>query len=181
MELPSLFLRLRDSRRVSLAVFGITLVALIATAALFIAARSSLAQAYARLGERNQALVDAQTREQEARLKVDYARSSQALVEAANVSGLEPEVWGERLINLRQSQMSREETSTLLAAVRRDRDRMFGADAFELSVTHPDEGLFDAPAIRDRAPAPLSLTLRGAILFRTDVSGAAPMLSGGAQ
>ena len=61
---------------------------------------------------------------------------------------------------------------------------MFGAEAFELSVTHPDEGLFDAPPISDRAPAPLSLTLRGAILFRTatatSTAGDSALLTGGA-
>lgn len=181
MNVPSLFSRLQQSRRASLTVFGITLVALIVTAVWFISARSALAEAYARLSERNQALAEAQVREQEAQLRVDYARSSQELLRTVQANGLQPEAWGERLINLRQSQMSREDATAVLAAVTRGSDRMFGAEAFELSVTHPDEGLFQAPATNsDRAPAPLQLTLRGAILFRTGVADAAALPAGGA-
>ena len=75
--------------------------------------------------------------------------------------------------------MSREDAAAVLAAVTRGSDRMFGAEAFELSVTHPDEGLFQAPSANsDRAPAPLQLTLRGAILFRTGVADAAALPAG---
>jgi hypothetical protein len=178
MNVPSLLARLRQSRRTSLTVFAITLAALVVTAAWFISARSSLAEAYALLGNRREALAEAEIREQEAQLRVEYARSARELLAAAQANGLEPEAWGERLINLRQSQMSREDTAALLGAVTRGSDRMFGAEAFELSVTHPDEGLFDAPAISDRAPAPLSLTLRGSTLFRTGDAGAAAMPTG---
>ncbi|HET6396994.1 MAG TPA: hypothetical protein VFF91_09180 [Pseudoxanthomonas sp.] len=167
MNVPSLLARLRQSRRTSLTFFAITLAALVVTAAWFIGARSSLAEAYAGLGDRNQALAEAQVREQEAQLRVEHARSARALLTAAQAHGLQPEAWGERLINLRQSQMGREDAAVLLGAVTRGSERMFGAEAFELSVTHPEEGLFDVPPASDRAPAPLSLTLRGAILFRT--------------
>ncbi|MCG8277696.1 hypothetical protein [Stenotrophomonas sp. NLF4-10] len=178
MNLPPLLSRLRQSRRSSLTVFGITLAALVITAVWFLSARSALAEAYAQLGERKQALAEAQVREQEAQLRVDHAHSSHALLDAAQANGLQPEAWGERLINLRQSQMSREDTAAVLGAVTRSGDRMFGAEAFELSVTHPDEGLFDAPVVSDRAPAPLQLTLRGAILFRTGATDAAPLPAG---
>ena len=181
MNAPLLLARLRQSRRTSLTVFAITLAALVVTAVWFISARSSLAEAYARLGDRNQALAEAQVREQEAQLRVEYARSARELLTTAQAHGLQPEAWGERLINLRQSQMSREDATAVLAAVTRGSDRMFGAEAFELSVTHPDEGLFQAPATNsDRAPAPLQLTLRGAILFRTGVADAAALPAGGA-
>ncbi|WP_313255808.1 hypothetical protein [Stenotrophomonas acidaminiphila] len=178
MSLPSLFSRLRQSRRTSLTVFGIALAALVITAAWFISARSALAEAYARLGERNQALAEAQVREQEAQLRVDYARSSRELLATAQANGLQPEAWGERLINLRQSQMSREDAAAVLGAVTRGSERMFGAEAFELSVTQQEEGLFDAPVVSERAAAPLQLTLRGAILFRTGASDAAPLPAG---
>ena len=178
MNVPSLLARLRQSRRTSLTFFAITLAALVVTAVWFISARSSLAEAYAQLGNRRQALVEAEVREQEAQLRVEFARSARELLTAVQANGLEPDAWGERLINLRQSQMSREDTAALLGAVTRGSDRMFGAEAFELSVTHPDEGLFDAPALSDRAPAPLSLTLRGSTLFRTGDAGAAALPTG---
>jgi hypothetical protein len=167
MAAPALLARLRQSRRTSLTVFAITLGTLVVTAVWFISARSSLAEAYAVLGERRQVLGETSVRAQEAQLRVDFARTAQEVVTTAQAHGLQPEAWGERLINLRQSQMSREETAALLANVTRDHSRMFGAEAFELSVTHQDEGLFEAPLASDRTPAPLSLTLRGAILFRT--------------
>ncbi|WP_374012290.1 hypothetical protein [Pseudoxanthomonas koreensis] len=171
MKPSSMLSRLRQSRRTSLTLFAITLGALVVAAAWFLGARSSLADAYQRLGNRNQALSEAQVREQEARLRVEYAQSAKQLVTAAQAHGLQPDAWGERLINLRQSQMGREEAASLLGAVGRDSDRIFGAEAFELSVTHPDEGLFDTPDAVDRAPSPLSLTLRGSLLFRTAATG----------
>jgi len=180
MNAPLLLARLRQSRRSSLLVFAVTLAALVVTAVWFLAARSALADAYGRLGDRSQALGEAQVREQEAQLRVEYARSARELITAAQAHGLQPEAWGERLINLRQSQMSREDTANLLTAVTRGPDRMFGAESFELSVTHPDEGLFDPPPPGDRAPAPLSLTLRGAILFRTAATSDVPLPSSGA-
>lgn len=167
MNAPPLLARLRRSRRTSLTVFAATLATLVVAAVWFISARSALAEAYQRLGNSNQFLSEAQVREQETRLRVEYARSAHDLIAAAQVHGLQPDAWGERLINLRQSQMGREDIAALLGSVTRGSDRMFGAEAFELSVTHPDEGLFDVPGASDRAPAPLSLTLRGSTLFRT--------------
>ena len=91
----------------------------------------------------------------------------QWLTECTQANGLVPGAWGERLINLRQSQMHREEALPLLATVQRSPDHLFGAESFEIAVTHPDEGLFDPPGSVDRRPAPLSLTLRGSLLFQT--------------
>lgn len=163
----ALFTRLRDSRRTSLLLFAATLGALVLAAAWFVNARSGLAEAYQRLGTANQRLSEARVQEQEARLRVEYAKSSRELLASARSHGLVPEAWGERLINLRQSQMDREEALPLLATLERTHDRMFGADTFEISVTHPDEGLFNPPDAADRRPSPLVLTLRGSLLFQT--------------
>lgn len=167
MRASLLLARLRDSRRISLLLFAATLATLVVAAVWFVNARSTLAEAYQRLGDRNQALSEARVREQEARLRVDYAESARQLLAAARSHGLAPDAWGERLINLRQNQMTREEALPLLATVQRAPDRMFGAEAFELSVSHPDEGLFDPPGSSERKPAPLTLTLRGSLLFQT--------------
>lgn len=167
--------RLRHSRRASLMLFATTLLALVIAAVWFVDARSNLAEAYLRLGNSNQSLAEARIREQEAQLRVEYAQSSTRLLGAVRVHGLQPAGWGERLINLRQSQLDREDAIPLLASVARSHERMFGAEAFELSVTHPDEGLFDPPVATDRRPAPLSLSLRGSLLFQT---GAGPVHAG---
>ena len=97
MNAPLLLARLRQSRRTSLTVFAITLAALVVTAVWFISARSSLAEAYARLGDRNQALAEAQVREQEAQLRVEYARSARELLTAAQAHGLQPQATRRRL------------------------------------------------------------------------------------
>jgi len=167
MHASSLFQQLRDSRRASLLLFAATLTALVIAAAWFVNARSGLAEAYARLGDSNRLLAETQVLEQEARLRVEYAESARQLLQAARLQGLSPEDWGERLISLRQTQVSREEALPLLATVLRSHDRMFGAEAFELSVTNPDEGLFHVPTVTDRQAAPLSVTLRGSLLFKT--------------
>ena len=165
---PTLLLaRLRDSRRLSLLLFAATLATLVVAAIWFVNARSSLAEAYQQLGNRNEVLAEAQVREQEARLRVEYADSARQVLATARSLGLSPDAWGERLINLRQSQLSREEALPLLVTVQRSQEHMFGAEAFELSVSHPEEGLFDPPLTTERKPAPLLLTLRGSLLFRT--------------
>lgn len=168
MKAPNLLARLRQSRRTSLIVFAISLFALVATATWFISARSALADAYGRLGNAKQALSEAQVREQEAQLKVEQARSARDLVLAATAANLQPDGWGERLISLQQAQLTRGDAATLLAALGRSNSRITGTEAFELSVTHPDEGLFDVPAALDRIPAPLSVTIRGSVMFRTN-------------
>ncbi|ALJ29243.1 MULTISPECIES: hypothetical protein [Stenotrophomonas] len=167
MRRPSLLARLRHSRRTSLLLFAATLASLVVAAVWFIKERSALADAYQRLGDRNQLLSEAKVREQETRLRVEHANSARQLLASAQANGLVPGAWGERLINLRQSQMHREEALPLLATVQRSPDHLFGAESFEIAVTHPDEGLFDPPGSLDRRPAPLSLTLRGSLLFQT--------------
>ena len=184
MKAPNLLARLRQSRRTSLIVFALSLLALIVTAIWFISARSSLADAYGRLSSAKQALSEAQVREQEAQLKVEQARSARDLVLAASAHDLRPASWGERMINVQQAQLSRDDTAALLGALGRSTSRITGTESFELSVTHPQEGLFDVPAITDRIPAPLSVTIRGNVMFRTNeidptntvalTSGAAP-------
>lgn len=170
----ALLARLRDSRRTSLLLFAATLGGLVLAAAWFVNARSGLAEAYQRLGTANQRLSEMRIQEQEARLRVEYAKSARELLASAHSHGLLPDAWGERLINLRQSQMSREEALPLLASLQRSHDRMFGAEDFELSVTHPEEGLFDPPDASDRRPAPLALTLRGSLLFQTTAQASVP-------
>lgn len=168
MAIASPLGRLRRSRRLSLLVFAGTLLALVAAAAWFITARTGLAKAYDQLSNRNELLALAKMNQQEAQLKVDNARSARQLMDQLAAMDMQPDVWGERLINLNQTQLSRMEASSLLAGIAPAPERIFGADAFELSVTHVEEGLFHLPsALGDRPPAPLSLTLRGSLLFRT--------------
>ncbi|HVI26102.1 MAG TPA: hypothetical protein VM576_07920 [Xanthomonadaceae bacterium] len=167
---PSLLLRLRESRRTSLTVFGVSLGALLVAAVWFTSARSDLAEAYGLVGSRQQALAAANQRMQEAQLRVKLADGAGELLARAEGEGLVEQAWGERLINVGQAPLTRQEVNDLLAGVARSEGRIFGAEAFELSVTRADEGLFDMPG--QRTP-PLLLTLRGTLLFRTQVPGIA--------
>jgi len=168
MATASLLSRLRRSRRLSLLLFAGSLIALVIAATWFIAARTGLARSYDQLSNRNQLLAQAQMAQQEAQLKVESARSAQQVMDRLSALGLQPEGWGERMINLRSTQLSRDESAALLAGIAAGPDRLFGAEAFELSVTNPAEGLFHLPVLVDeRIPAPLQVTLRGSLLFRT--------------
>lgn len=167
---PALPARLRQSRKASLVLFGSTLGALLCAAIWFTSARSELAEAYALVGSRTQELATAHQLRQEAQLRVQLAADATRLVEEASAGGFVEAGWGERLINVNQVPLPREEVNGLFAGVSRDDARVFGAEAFELSVTRSDEGLFDTPG--PRSP-PLLVTLRGTLLFRTtQTSGA---------
>lgn len=168
MAIASVLGRLRRSRRLSLLLFAGSLIALVIAATWFITARTGLARSYDQLSARNQLLSQAQMTLQEAQLKVDNARSAQQVMDRLHALGLQPEDWGERMINLRSTQLSREESAALLGSITAGPDRLFGAEAFELSVTNPAEGLFHLPLLADaQLPAPLQVTLRGSLLFRT--------------
>lgn len=159
---------LRQSRKASLLLFACAMGALLVAAAWFTSARGDLAEAYARVGNRQQALAATQQRMQEARLRVQLATGAAELVARAEAGGFVEDGWGERLLNISQSPLGRNDVNDLLAGVSRDQSRLFGAEAFELSVTRADEGLFDPPG--PRSP-PLMMTLRGTLLFRTRQAG----------
>lgn len=151
-------------RQAMLLMLVIALVALVASALWFARARSGLAAAYAAVAAERSALDDLHRQQQEQKLRNDLASAGAALIERANTVGLDPARWGERRINIRQAQLTREAVNELLATTARGDGRLFGADEFELSVTRSDDGLFDVPGAQSQ---PIALTLRGTLLFRT--------------
>lgn len=161
----SLLARITRSRKTLLVAFAIALGTLLLAAVWFTAARSALGEAYAGAGAAEQELAAARQRLQEAQLRVRLAENATALVAQAKADGLVESRWGERLINVSAAPLPRQDVNHLLASVARDDARIFGAEAFELSVTRPDEGLFDAT---DPRSPPLLMTLRGTLLFRTE-------------
>lgn len=166
--------KLRQSRRASLLLFAGAMGALLFAAVWFTSARSELAEAYARVGSRQQALAATQQRKHEAQLRVQLAAGATQLVQRANAGGFVEDGWGERLINISQSPLTRDGVNDLFAGVTRGPERIFGAEAFELSVTRADEGLFDIP---DPRSPPLMVSLRGTLLFRTRELGTRPSAS----
>lgn len=181
MNALNLLDRLRQSRKISLTLFALSLLALVLTAVWFLSARSAMSKAYVNLGNAKQTLAEAQVREQEAQLKVENARSANELMQTAQSLGFQPGDWGERLVNLRQVQMQREDALAMLGSVNRSEQLVFGPEAFELSVTHPDEGLFDVPVLAGHMPAPLNITLRGSVMFRTAEASTATVVPQGGR
>jgi hypothetical protein len=156
--------RWQPARRAVLTLFGASLFALVCAAIWFAMARGALVTAYDAVGTQRQAVAEAHARLTEAQMRVRLAAGTKSLVDSAQAMGLIPSAWGERRINVRQSPMDRNAVNHLLADTARVPGRIFGADAFELSVTRAEEGLFDVPVARDQ---PVMLTLHGALLFRT--------------
>jgi hypothetical protein len=159
-----LIARVTGSRKAMLTSFAVALGALLLSAVWFTTARQALGDAFLQVNGAEQQLAAAQQRLREAELRVQLAERARAVVERANAAGLVEGRWGERLINVAQAPMGREDVNNLLGSVARDERRIFGAEAFDLSVTRPDEGLFDTT---DPRSPPLLLTMRGTLLFRT--------------
>ena len=151
-------------RRAMLLMLVVALLALVAAALWFAHVRSGLAAAYAVVASERHALDELLARQHEQDLRAELAEAAGALVERARMSGLDPASWSERRINIRQTQLPREAVNELLATTARGDGRLFGAEAFELSVTRSDDGLFDVPGAQSQ---PIALTLRGTLLFNT--------------
>ena len=86
------------------------------------------------------------------------------LAQRAEVLGLGINQWSERKINLQQQTVPRDAANDILVGTARGNGRMFVTEAFDLSVTRPDEDLFVAPV---EVNQPLRMTLRGTALFGT--------------
>lgn len=152
------------SRKAMLTTFALALGALLLAAAWFTTARQALGDAYLRVNRAEQQLATANQRLREAELRVRLVERASVVTSRANAAGFTANRWGERLINVSQAPMGRQDINNLLGSITRDETRIFGAEAFDLSVTRPDEGLFDT--IDPRSP-PLLLSLRGTLMFRT--------------
>jgi len=159
-----LLARATSSRKASLVTFAVALGALLLSAVWFTSARQALGDAFLQVSGAEQELAAASQRLREANLRVRLAQSAQGVVERASAAGFVENRWGERVVNVSQAPMGREDVNNLLASLARDDTRIFGAEAFDLSVTRPDEGLFDTA---DPRSPPLLLTMRGTLLFRT--------------
>lgn len=160
----TLIRRLTHSRKASLLTFAVALGALLLAAVGFTSARQALGDAFMQVSSAQQELAAAEQRLREAELRVRLAESARTLATRAEAAGFVEARWGERLINVAQAPMSREDVNNLLGSVARDETRIFGAESFELTVTRPDEGLFDTT---DPRSPPLLMTMRGTLLFRT--------------
>ena len=135
--------RLTRSRKASQVIFVVALGALLLATVGFTSARQALSDAFMEVSSAQQERVTAEQRLREAELRVRFAESARTLAGRADATGFVEARWGERLINVVQAPMSREDVNNLLGSVARDETKIFGAESFELTVTRPDEGLFD--------------------------------------
>lgn len=156
--------RATGSRKATLTTFAVALGALLLAAAWFTTARTALGDAYLQASAAEQELAAARQDLREMELRVQLANDARRIAERATAAGFTEGRWGERLINVSQAPMGREDVNNLLGSISRDDSRIFGAEAFDLSVTRPDEGLFDTT---DPRSPPLLLSMRGTLLFRT--------------
>ncbi|PTD97625.1 hypothetical protein [Pseudothauera lacus] len=113
--------------------------------------------------EAEAALAQAQDRLQLAERQVMLAETGSALRIRMQSLGLTPAHWAERRMAIRDQSLPREDANEVLLGTSQGRGRLFVAEAFELSVTRFDEGLFHAP---ESGANPLRMSLRGTVLFR---------------
>ncbi len=119
-------------------------------------------------GER--ALAGASAALAEARGQKQLAQRNRVLLDAANglqqhaqLASVLPSYWSERQINLRQQNLARDQINVLLSSTARNSAQLLKPEEFDLSVTHPDEGLFEVAA---GSRQPVMLSLRGTLYFR---------------
>lgn len=124
--------------------------------------RAQVTTASAQVQQVRQALQSMADLAQTQQLQAALQQATRELLNDAADRGVRAGQWGERRLNIRQANLSRDEVNTVLRDITVNDDRLFHSDEFELSVLRPDEGLFQVPA-QDSA---LRLTLRGSVLFR---------------
>ncbi len=107
----------------------------------------------------------AQTRLRQARADGNRAllTAAEKLQQQADAAGTSPQGWSERHVNVRQQNLQRSEVNQILAGTARHAGQVMKLEEFELSVTQPDEGLFEMPKTSRQ---PVLLTLRGMMYFR---------------
>jgi len=87
-----------------------------------------------------------------------WVSSATKLVAESQRTGITPERWVERKVNLRSAGTTREEADRLVRETTASSVRLFVVEGFELSVLGAKEGLFDVPSTEDRG---LVMTLAG--------------------
>ena len=87
-----------------------------------------------------------------------WVSSATKLVAESQRTGITPERWVERKVNLRSAGTTREEADRLVRETTASSARLFVVEGFELSVLGAKEGLFDVPSTEDRG---LVMTLAG--------------------
>ncbi len=156
--------RLQSRRRNVLLLFVLALLLLIVAVSVFVTMHQRNLRAGLELDQARHALMDARHQEDMVRQQSTLHDVLKRLDTRARSLGLAPQQWSERKINLHQQSVPRDAANDILVSTGRGNGRLFAVDAFDLSVTRPDESLFQAPANNNQ---PLRMTMSGTALFGT--------------
>lgn len=156
--------RLKSRRRNVLLVFVLALLLLIVAVSVFVVMHQRDLRAGLELDQARHALMDARHRQDVVKQQSNLHDALQHLDKRARSLGLAPQQWSERKISLHQQSVPRDAANDILVSTGRGNGRLFAVDAFDLSVTRPDESLFQAPVNNNQ---PLRMTMSGTALFGT--------------
>ncbi|MDR0363345.1 MAG: hypothetical protein LBJ46_11795, partial [Planctomycetota bacterium] len=92
----------------------------------------------------------------------ELEETARRLLQLAEAQGVVPRQWAKRFVDLRQTQLSRDEANRFFASLARTDGRLFHVEALDVAVTGKDMDLFSF------SNAPVSLSVRGTLLFRAD-------------
>lgn len=158
---------IRLSRRWHFIVFFLSLAVLGMAALWFTQARYSLADAYAALSMSQRDYAKAQQTEAIVRKEVELANMINKTLQVGATQSMNSRDWGERRIQVRNANLSRQAVNDLLTGVARQPGRLFGAENFDISVSRAEDGLFST--FDDSLAHPdLVVTLEGTLLFQVD-------------
>ncbi len=152
----------RSGRFGGLLLLAAAVVLLLAGVVWFDKARLAHMTAASELAAAEAALAEVQGRERLVQQNRILLEAVNSLQQRAQVSGIMPRFWGARQINLRQQNLTRDQGNELLLTTARSAGQLLKPEEFEVSVTQPDEGLFDMPS----GARPIMLTLSGTVHFR---------------
>jgi len=155
---------IRAQRRNALVVFSLALLLLIAAVAASTVAHKRNGLARAELEQSRLTIAEARLAQDRMSKRRALMDASKQLASRAEALGLGVNQWSERKINLQQQSVPREAANDILVGTGRGNGQLFLAEGFDLSVTRPDENLFQIPADNTQ---PLRMTLRGTALFGT--------------
>ncbi len=159
--------RVRLSRRWHVIIFFLSLAILGMAALWFTQARYTLADAYSALSISQGDFAKAQQTEAIVRKEVELANMINKTMQVGATQSMRSQDWGERRIQVRNANLSRQAVNDLLTGVARQPGRLFGAESFDISVSRADDGLFSTFDASFTQPD-LVVTLEGTLLFQVD-------------
>ncbi|MFZ6818306.1 hypothetical protein [Undibacterium sp. Ji22W] len=146
-----------------LVMLGGAVLLLLAGVVFFDRTRAAQLQAERQLSVAEAQLAAAHDRQQLAQRNRVLIQEAQQLQKQAQITGYTAATWGERQVNMKMLNLSRNQVNPMLLSSARNKYQLLKLEEFDLAVTHAEEGLFDV--ILD-SRQPLLLSFRGSLYFR---------------